>query len=939
MSRFIIAALWAAALAASAFAAAAAFPHEGSDLKPDPAIRFGALPNGLRYAVRANAEPKGRASLRLMVMAGSLHEEEDQRGLAHFVEHMAFNGTRRFPHETLVKYFQRLGMEVGDNASATVHYDRTRYLIDLPDNHLESIDGAFGLLLDFAEGIVFDEADIERERGVLLAEMRTRDTIETRQWQMLNGFILGDGLVHRRYPIGEASVLKTAPRQRLVDFYDAWYRPERLVVVAVGDFDARAVEKRLRTAFARLRARAPARPEPNLGPLPKPAAGNPAILYRRESELCPTHLVSVTRPADKGPDTLEARKRRLVRDLAIHMLNFRLSVLAKRPNSPFTGADLSYEAAYRHYEEARLSVTCYASKYEAALTAALVEVRRAYEEGFQAEELRMSGAVLTGEMRRTAREASTRRSPELADRIAEAIVDGIVVVDPELDLRLFAAALAAVTVEDCRKTLADLWLLGGRFVCLTGDVEVEGDVEDVLGRAHAAAGTLELSPSEKLVNPVFGYTDFGAPGRVEARTTVADLGIVQVRFANGVRLNIKRTDFEAHSIEVGLCVGEGCLQEFRSMRGICPLACGMLVKGGLAKHPLEVLQRLMAGRRVHFDCTPDDDHIRLRGTTTEEDLGVYFNLLAAVLTDAAFRPDSLSDMGGLVQSTYLGLAHDIDAPLQMDIPRLLTGGDVRFGRPPLERMLSFTPDDLRRFIAPQFLTGELEVSLVGDLDVEACIREAARTLGALPRRIPRRALLPSRPVNLAPPLERSFEVDTKTPTGVVALFWPTTDASEARKTRRFELLARILGNRVSERVREEMGEAYYVHAVNGASECFDGYGHLSVYIPVDPAKAQSVVDSVLAIARALQENGVTEDELRRAREPMLVALRADRRTNAHWLDSVLFRCQEKPAWLEHCRSHESDLETTGTADLAALARSHLGPEKAFRFIMRPSGVR
>ena len=252
------------AFAAAAFAAALPFPHEESDLKADPAVRFGALPSGLRYSVRANAEPKGRASLRLLVLAGSFHENDDQRGLAHFLEHMAFNGSEHYAPDELVKFLQRMGMSFGADTNASTGFDRTLYLLEMPKSDAATLAEGFRVFGDYAGGLLLKADEIDKERGIILAEKRDRDSIDYRTWVAQSQFLLGTTRIPARVPIGVAEVIEKAPRERFQDFWDTWYRPELMAVIAVGDFDAAAVEKMIVENFAALKARAPARAKPAL---------------------------------------------------------------------------------------------------------------------------------------------------------------------------------------------------------------------------------------------------------------------------------------------------------------------------------------------------------------------------------------------------------------------------------------------------------------------------------------------------------------------------------------------------------------------------------------------------------------------------------------------------------------------------------------------------
>src|SRR4051812_5972938 len=244
--------------------AAIPFPQETSDLKMDPTAKFGTLPNGMRYVVRANKEPKERASFRLLVEAGAVHEKDDQQGLAHFLEHMAFNGSEHYAPGTLIEFFQRMGMNFGGDTNASTWFTRTLYLLELPDTKAATLNEGMKVFSDYAGSLLLKPEEIDKERGIILSEKRTRDSVGYRTSVAMRNFMLDGTAFQKRDVIGTDAVLKTAGRDRFVDFYNAWYRPEVMSVVIIGDIDAKAVVKQLTEAFSPLQPRAPARPQPDL---------------------------------------------------------------------------------------------------------------------------------------------------------------------------------------------------------------------------------------------------------------------------------------------------------------------------------------------------------------------------------------------------------------------------------------------------------------------------------------------------------------------------------------------------------------------------------------------------------------------------------------------------------------------------------------------------
>jgi zinc protease len=243
----------------------APFPHETSDLAPDPAVRWGRLANGLRWCAMPNQQPRGKISLRLQVASGSLLETEAQRGLAHYLEHLAFNGTTSYPPGELNKRLQPLGIAFGTHSNAHTSFDETVYKIDLPDAGPATLALGLGVLADFAGGMLLLPAEIERERGIIQAEMRDRDSPGFRQRKAVFAAIFPGLAIPRRFPIGEPETIAAATPELIRDYYEAWYRPERMTLAVVGAIDPGTVGDAIEAALGGIAAKAPARPEPAVG--------------------------------------------------------------------------------------------------------------------------------------------------------------------------------------------------------------------------------------------------------------------------------------------------------------------------------------------------------------------------------------------------------------------------------------------------------------------------------------------------------------------------------------------------------------------------------------------------------------------------------------------------------------------------------------------------
>ena len=938
MRRLVPPALVLSFLMSAAFAAIP-FPHETSDLKMDPKATFGTLPNGMRYVVRANKEPKERASLRLLIEAGALQEKDDQQGLAHFLEHMAFNGSKHFPPSSLIEFFQRMGMNFGGDTNASTWYTRTLYLLELPDTKPATLGEGLKVFRDYADGLLLLPEEIDKERGIILSEKRTRDSVGYRTSIAKQKFMLRDTMFAKRDVIGTDEVLKQAGRDRFQDFYDAWYRPEAMSVVIVGDIDVPAVVKQLTEAFTPVAPRGPARPMPDLGKVHAFEGVNAFYHYEAEAPDTDVTILTIT-PYQKEPDTAATRLKYLPRMVAHRMINRRLSILAKKEGAPFKSGGAGAGESYNFYRQAVMTLNCRADQWSDALAVADQELRRALEHGFQKPELQEVVANFKNSLEQAVKTAATRRSDAIADEIADTLLERDVWTTPEDDLALYGPALDKLTVEDCLASLRDTWSATHRLVMVTGNAKVSADdnATAAIAAAYEKSRAIAVAPPPALTEAKWAYTDFGAPGKVAKREHIADLDVTLLQFENGVRLNLKKTDFEANRIRMSVRIGSGQLTEPRDQPGLASYLGWTYTEGGLGRHSADDLRQILAGKTVGAGFGAGTDAFVINGATNREDLLLQLQLVAARITDPGFRPEAARQARKSIEEIYLSFEHTPSGPFTLEVAKMLASGDSRFGLPPKDEMLRRNLDEVKAWVTPELAHGAMEVAIVGDIDLEATIAAVAQTLGALPKREPKPELAAAKVVRFpAEPFTREFQIATEIPKGIVALYWPTTDAREVRRARRLNMLSEIFSDRLRLKVREELGDAYSPGVGSSASDIFPGYGYIQSSVTVDPPRAKQVADIIAEIAGDIAEKGVNDDQLDRAKKPVLTSLRESARTNQYWLGAVLARAQDRPEVLDWCRSRYADNEAITIEELNALAKSYLPASRASRVTVVPAG--
>ena len=909
------------------------WPHEAGDLPPDPAIAWGRLPNGLHYAVRANAEPRARISLCLLVDAGSRLERDDQRGYAHFVEHLAFAGTRRFPAGTLIQTLQRHGMAFGAEVSAFTNLTSTFYLLNLAGNNEASLDEGLRVLRDFADGIEFAPEQIRKERGVILSEKRTRESGPERVSWARFAAVYASTLLPQRHPIGEVAVLERAEPAGLREFYDTWYRPERMVLIAVGDTTTGMLATQIERQFADFRPRRPAVPEPDWGATRTVDGVRAALFTEAESGGgISTEVVCVQ--LGVLPSTRAGLRTGLARATACDILTLRLQAEVKQDATSFGGAAAAYGETVGAFTEASVQIQSRSVNWRRALNTVEHELRRALRHGFYPSEIALSKSTGAAALRYAVERASTRQSPELVQELLGDLVADRVTQTPAEHLALAEPMLASLTPEECTAALRGLWTDDHRVVLVSGALTLADPAREI-AEIYDLSRSMPLASADEKEEGKFAYTQFGPPGTVFSREHVADLDLDLVRFDNGICLNVKKTNYEAGTVALRMRLGGGLSTEPANRPGLGIMTGASFVGMGLGRHDLQAISRLTRGTTANLSFGVEDDAFVFWGGSDPKDLRVSLQLIAAYLTDPGWREDGWKGAVGAVGTQYVTVGSDAAALAQAIAPHIITNGDPRYGLPRYDDVDRRTPREVRDWLDPQLKSGPIEIGIVGDVEVDAVIAAVAETLGALPSR-PLRNTLRCRAVN--PPRKAAAmeaTVASKTPKTSLWMGWIVPGVEDPTVSRRAEILADVLGDRARVKIREELGATYDVAANFAGSRADPRFGYVFVQLTAKPAEAKRLARIVLDLSDQLAKGGVTDDEFERARQPVIASLEQHLRNNGYWLYYVLAEAQERPARLAWPRTRNRDYETMTARDISALAGRCLGARNAFSCTTHP----
>ena len=618
------------------------WPHSLSDIPADPNTRFGALPNGMRYIIYPNTEPPQRVSIRLHISTGSLMEEDDQQGVAHFLEHMVFNGSKNFTPNELVPRMQRLGIGFGAHVNAYTSFDETVYMLDLPDLSEDTVKLAYTVMRDFADGALLKADEIEKERGVILSEKTSRDSVSYRMMHQQFSELMPNSLLPKRFPIGTEECIKSAPQQRFIDYYSSYYTPERMTFIVVGDINPKETEELISKAFGSMMNPATPGKNPDLGTIENISGVDAAIFTDKELSSTDLSLVSV-RPYQPKPDTSVTRTERMPLELAHAIIDRRFERLAKQENAIIISGSASRSPMFNFAEIGSIDVSAKDDDWKKAVAVMEQEVRRALEFGFTEDELEEVKANTLNAYEQQVKTAATRKSDAFASAIAQSINDNSVLSSAATDLEIAKAALGKIDTAACQNAFKSFWQVDGYHLILSTK-EAPETAKDELLALYQDSTKVAVKAPEVRAKSAFAYTDFGPAGTVTERNEVADLGITQLTLSNGIKVNLKSTDFTKNSISMIARFGYGQLTMPQDKPGLPIVANAVFNGGGLGKHSVDELQQILAGKNIGTDLEIGEDAFILTGKTTPTDLELQLQLMCASLTDPGYREEALRQL-------------------------------------------------------------------------------------------------------------------------------------------------------------------------------------------------------------------------------------------------------------------------------------------------------
>ncbi len=859
-------------------AAAASLPF-------DPAVTVGTLPNGMRYYIRENHKPEKRAELRLVVNAGSVLEDDDQRGLAHMVEHMAFRGTKRFARNQISSYLESVGMRYGPDINAFTSFDETVYMITIPTDTAVIVDKGFQILSEWAHNVAFEPSQIEKERPVVIEEWRLGQGAENRMQNKWFPILFSGSQYAERLPIGLKSVLETYTPSTLRRFYDTWYRPDLMAVVAVGDFDKRQIESLIKRYLGSI----PRAVDPRARALfPVPPHDSTLVSINSDKEATRSVIRLLYKQPKRFNTTTATYRQHLVEELFGSMFNDRFSEITQKPNPPFINASASQGDLVRSAESFSLTAMVADNGIQRGLNALLTEGERVKRFGFLQSELDRAKK----DLQRGIEQEYAERDKTNSDVYAESYVSAFLQSEPstsiQYDLDAVARLLPGITLAEVNELTGE-WMTDTNRVLATTSPDKPGIANPSRGELLLAfdavkgadiAAYSETSPSQQLVDRD------PTGGRVISERQIKEVGVTEWRLSNGVRVLLKPTDFNADQITF-TSYSPGGASLLPDASYIAASAADLIpTTSGVGKFTVIDLQKFLAGKQVSVYPSIDDLSEGISGSASQRDVDTMLQLVYLYFTQPRLDTSLVNTFIGRFKGVLANRSASPEAAFSDTLQVTMAQHSVR--EQPVSAAILDRIDPVKSFdfYKDRFADASgFTFVFVGNFEPDSIKPLIEKWLGALPSTGRKETW---RDTGIRPPTGVVQRVVKKgaEPKARTALVF--TGPFEYSRQNRYYLsaLAELLNIKLREALRENLGGTYGVSVNPGATRDPRPSYRFTIGFGSAPERLEALTAAALAQIDSVKRFGTTAEYLTKVKEAAFRARETAIKQNGYWLSQI-----------------------------------------------------
>ena len=908
-------------------------------LPADPSVRTGTLDNGLTYFIRRNAEPANRAELRLAVNAGSVQEEDDQKGLAHLLEHMMFNGTRRFPKQEVVSYLESIGMRFGAHVNAYTSFDETVYMLQVPTDDSVILGKAFEVLEDWAGYATLDPAEIDLERGVVVEEWRLRDQGAngriTNQWFP---FVLAGSQYAERLPIGDMEIIRNASPETVRRFYESWYRPDLMAVVAVGDFDVDAIETLIKDRFSTL----PNPQTPTARPaiaVPPPTGARTLIITDPEFPYAVIDI-STQQPVEAFISAADLRQNLLV-SLANSMLNARFDEISRQDDAPFVYA-YGYEGdLVRPVATTGVQAQVAEDKLQVGMAAVVTELERVRQHGFTATELTRAKQELLRSYEQAYRERNKSDSARYADEYVRNYFTNEAFPGIAIEYALAQRLLPEITIDEVNGQAVALADNQNRDVLVIAP-EKEGLVLPTEAELTAVFADVQAQPIEPYVDTVTDaalIAEVPAPAAIVDEATMDEFGVTTLELENGVQVILKPTSFKEDEVLFGATSPGGSSLVSDEDFAEANFISNIVANSGVGDFDYNTLTRLLSGKVVAVGPYIGELDEGLQGSASTEDLETLFQLIHLYITAPRADESAFASFQDQLRTFLQNRALSPDAAFEDAINGARYGDSVRYNTLTLEALETLDLDRAFAIYQERFAdAGDFTFVFVGNFDIEAIKTLAQTYLGTLPatnRQESWQDVMPDPPAAvIETPVYQGQGEQSQTVIQFDGLAEFTPE-----NAMRMHLLGRILDIRLLNELRETRSAAYATNANGSLQQEPDQTYSFSIWFGSDPKRVDELVEATFAEIDKLQTAAPTDAEMSTVKTQAQRQHEKALLENDFWLTTLTDYATHPDDDLASRLDQQSLLDAVSAEDVQTAAQAYLLDDQYIKIVLYPAAYK
>ncbi|MEX0289299.1 MAG: M16 family metallopeptidase [Flavobacteriaceae bacterium] len=902
----------------------------------DAEVKIGVLPNGLTYYLRNNGKPEDKVELRLVVNAGSIMETDRQLGLAHFMEHMNFNGTKNFEKNDLVDYLQSIGVKFGADLNAYTSFDETVYILPIPSDDPEKLEKGFQILEDWAHQTTLSEEAIDGERGVVLEELRVRLGAEERMQKVTLPKIMYGSKYAERLPIGTKENLENFDYADVRDYYKAWYRPDLMAVVAVGDLDVTTMEAKIKAHFSNIeKAEAPTKREsyelPNHEETFIAIASDKEAAFSRVQVLYKDHFEA---PQTK---TLKDYRDRLIKSLFSTLINNRLTELRNSPNPPFVFGFSYYGRTLARTKNAYQSIAQTSPDgHMKGLKAILEENERVKRYGFQNAEFERAKKSLLARLEKQYNDRDKLESNRIVGQYINNYLRNSPIPSIAWEYETTKSLLPSIKLEEIGALINSFLHDDNRVIVLTGP-EKEGvkqvTEEEVLSLLETIK-TAEILPYQDEEVRSELIETMPAPGTIVDSEKNSGLEITTLSLSNGAKVTYKKTDFKNDEVLFrAFSPGGLSLYSDEELRATA-FANSSLAEAGIGGLSLTDMNKFMSGKIARVAPRISSFSENFNGSAAPKDLETLFQMVHLYFTSLN-KDEEAFNSAMTKQKSFLGnLMANPQFYFQDQISQIKNEGNPRYtGFPTIEKMEAADYDLAYTKYQERFAdAGDFHFYLVGNID-EAKVKEYATTyLASLPGTNSNEKYVPTK-FRRKDSYQKHIINRGSDPKSNVSITWEEEIPYDSTTEMAVNALGELLTIKLIEQLREEEGGVYGVGARGNLSKISYSNLSLSISFPCGPENVDKLIAAALAEVEKIKKDGVSPKDMAKVKETYLVKRKEDMKTNRFWISSLV-RAEQESRNLEGMINLEAKLDALTAEDIQKVAQNYLD-ENYFLGVLMP----